>query len=143
VILSVFVAIILGYFFTQFAGYWIHRVLHDHRSGIMYRSHKTHHEKLYPPEDFLSKSYRNVPVKDRPIIYYGIAAVFSSTAFFLLFPAVIAAVLTGMIVFIAWLNDWIHEKIHIKGHWLEMCNWFWKIRELHFHHHEDEKKNIF
>jgi sterol desaturase/sphingolipid hydroxylase (fatty acid hydroxylase superfamily) len=83
-----------------------------------------------------------VAAKDRPIYYYGAVALVSVVTFFMLLPVEIAITVTVVLLFLAWANDWLHEKIHIRGTRLESSDWFLKIRELHHHHHVDVTKNI-
>ncbi len=143
--LTIFVIIltlIFGYFFTQASGYGIHKLLHWSRLGKLYRSHKTHHEKLYPPEDFLSKTYRDAPISDRPLYYYLLAIALSSVVFYFLLPTAIAVTLLTEMLILAYANDWVHTATHIEGHWLERFEWFVKWRELHLIHHENDAVNI-
>ena len=110
--------------------------------GKMTVSHTIHHEKLYPPDDYLSEEYRNVSLWNRPYWYYAPPAILTSVLCFMLLPWYVAAVLTVELVLVAWLNDYMHCAIHIKGHRLERYDWFLKMRDLHFGHHLDEKVNI-
>ena len=142
-VLYTVIALFFGYFFVQIIGTaGAHRILHHKISGPVFRAHTDHHDTQYPPEDCLSATYRQPHWRNRPIWYYVPPAGLLTAAFFYFTPLYIAIALTIELIAIAWANDWIHEKIHIEGHWLERYKWFWRLRDLHWHHHVDESKNL-
>lgn len=139
--LYVLVTLAVGYVVTQTAGYIIHRSMHKKISGPLYRSHTAHHQ-FYPPADYLSETYRDVSWKDKPIFYYAIpAALVIATSYWLL-PFSLATIFTVELLFLAWLNDWLHMAFHISGHWLERFAWFHRLRDLHWYHHLEDQENF-
>lgn len=137
-----FFAIVACYIFTQFSGYLIHRLLHKPETGRIYVAHNNHHQILYPPENYLSEGfYLNPPWKDRSFWFYLPPALATASLIFLLFPLSLAIILSLELLFIAWLNDVLHNAVHVKGHWLERYHFFHRLRALHWWHHVDEKKN--
>ena len=139
--LWILVTLVIGYLFTQFSGYMIHRALHWKALGRIQRSHETHHERLYPPDDYLSDKYRDVPLKDRAYWYYIPPGLLAAGTFLLLLPLHLAVIIMAEMLVLAWLNDWFHGKLHIRGHWLERFSLFRKWRDLHYQHHVDENVN--
>jgi sterol desaturase/sphingolipid hydroxylase (fatty acid hydroxylase superfamily) len=132
----------IGYFITQFAGYLIHCALHNPHMGPIFKSHADHHERQYPPNDFLSRKYRRADITNRPILYYLIpGALICGLAFYLL-PFYLGLAFGLEILLVASINDWLHTQLHIKGHWLEKYGWFWRLRGFHWQHHVNAKKNI-
>ena len=137
------IGMVAAYFATQFAGYIVHRLLHNPKLRRLHRSHHVHHRKLYPPKYFLSYRYYGPGWKDNPLVYYAIPAIPLFLLCFWLFAAWYACTLVGEIVLIALINDAIHSRIHIKGHWLERFRWFLWLRGRHYRHHVQEDKNFF
>ena len=46
------------------------------------------------------------------------------------------------IILLILISDYIHTNIHINDSYLEKYDWFLKLRERHFYHHKNIKKNI-
>jgi sterol desaturase/sphingolipid hydroxylase (fatty acid hydroxylase superfamily) len=137
------VSLVLGYFVVQATGYAVHKALHHPALGKIHRTHDVHHKVLYPPDDYLNTGkYREVPDDAQPYKYYAPPAIALLTVVFLTLPLYIAISLSVELVLIALANDWLHQKLHIKGFWLERYTWFHHLRELHWHHHVDDSKNM-
>jgi len=140
---SFVVAIVVGYFIIQFAGYCVHRALHHPALGKIHKTHDVHHFVIYPADKYLDTGkYKDVPDESQPFKYYAAAAVPLIITTYFLFPMHTFIALTLELCIVAWLNDWLHQKLHIKGFWLERYSWFHRMRELHWHHHFDISKNI-
>ena len=129
------------YVVTQSVGYLVHRILHASWAGPMYRSHYTHHNVLYPPDDYFSDSYREPPSEDGQAKYYAIPAVILLSLIFYFAPLVWALVAVVEMSLIAWLNDAMHKWFHIKGHWMSRFKWFTNLRGLHWVHHVRQDTN--
>lgn len=141
--LTLAVALVVGYFVIQSAGYVVHKALHQPQLGKIHGTHEIHHKEIYPPEDYLfAGKYKEVPAAAQPVWYYLPPAILMVAGFFYVLPAYIAVSLTAELALVAWMNDWLHQKLHIKGHWLERFSWFHHLRALHWHHHVDDSKNI-
>ena len=141
--LTLAVSLVVGYFVIQTTGYLVHKALHHPLLGKIHETHVIHHKQMYPPEDYIdSGQYREVPNEAQPFKYYAAAAVPLVTAVFLLAPLTIAIALAAELVVIAWANDWLHQKFHIEGFWMERYTWFHELRALHWHHHVDDSKNL-
>jgi sterol desaturase/sphingolipid hydroxylase (fatty acid hydroxylase superfamily) len=136
------VALVVGYFVIQSTGYAVHKALHQPFLGPIHRTHDVHHKVMYTPKDYLDVSYREVPGEAQPFKYYAGAAIPLIAAVFLFLPVTTAIALTAELLLVAWANDWLHQKVHIKGYWLERYSWFRHLRALHWHHHVDDTKNL-
>jgi hypothetical protein len=140
--LALILALVFGYTFFQLAGYFVHKLLHNPFTGRAYKSHSKHHEETYTPARYLTKRYISPGWKDSPLWYYLPPAIVVGTLLFWFLPTHVALVLTAEGIFVGWLNDWLHEKIHIEGHWLERFDWFWRLRKRHWEHHIDDEINL-
>lgn len=136
------IAFFVGYvtLITLF-GHVAHYIMHKPWIKKLYRAHLVHHFKLYPIDDFESKTYRGAG-SDSGTIFFTIMA------FPLLALPFIAWILTplsllwaigcvvGGIVF-GLLNDWIHDSFHVTGHIFRLFPGWQRMRDLHFKHHID------
>jgi len=140
--LEIAAVLIGGYFLVQSAGYAIHLVLHQPEMGKLHQTHNDHHHQKYSPEDYLSKKYRHVAGGNKPILYYTPPALTIVALSFVFLPTLLASIFTVELAILAWANDWLHTQLHIEDHWLERYSWFWRLRDLHWHHHVNEDKNL-
>jgi len=124
------------------SGSTLHWVLHQPQMGQLHRTHNDHHRRQYTPEDYLSKTYRKVDSANRPILYYTPPAIIIVALAFWALSPLLATIFAVELVVVAGANDWLHMQLHIEGHWLERYRWFWRLRDLHWHHHVDESKNL-
>lgn len=137
------VSLVIGYFVVQATGYAVHKALHHPALGKVHETHDVHHKVMYPPDDYLNTGeYREVPAGAQPYKYYAPAALALVVTVFLTLPLYVAVALSAELAFLAWANDWLHKKLHIKGYWLERYTWFNHLRDLHWHHHVDDSKNL-
>lgn len=131
--------------FASFVGYWIHRSLHKPWTGPLYKAHQQHHE-LYPPGDLVSDEYRDAKWYNRGISLFtpafmliillvGLGARFFGTSFdkYGIFVVTLAAY--GL------LNDWVHDKQHLRKHWLHRLPFAKSARAAHLRHHGDVNYN--
>ena len=137
--------IAITYVLTNLFGYIVHWSLHQKWSGPIYKSHMTHHLKLYPADDYLSDVYRN-PGKDNTVKIFAIAAIIpvallllSSFLGFISISTLIVVIITLLII--AFLHNHFHDSFHIKNHWLNKLKIFRKWNELHYLHHVDMNVN--
>ena len=140
--LEIAAVLVVGYIIVQLAGYVIHSALHQPFMGRVHKTHNDHHREKYSPHDYLDKTYRHVASSNNPILYYTPPALIIVALAFWLMPFYLAAIFTVELAAVAWANDWLHTQMHIEGHWLERYRWFWRLRDLHWHHHVDESKNL-
>jgi sterol desaturase/sphingolipid hydroxylase (fatty acid hydroxylase superfamily) len=134
------------YLITCLFGYVIHRSLHQPWAGRFNKSHLRHHNFLYPPEDYLSDTYRD-PGSDSTVFIFIVPSLFM-----LAIPIVLGAVgvvawwLAGTMVaemlVIGWLHNYLHDAMHIRGHLLNRLSLFRRWNALHKQHHRNQQTNF-
>lgn len=140
-------AVLIGTFiFGGLVGWVVHRFLHNPLAGRLYQAHKTHHEVKYPPEDIESKTYRSAGAHSGVLLFAPFVAIVVVAVGLVLHwlhvPTWAYLVFLAETAVIAYLNDAIHEATHVRGHWLEAFDWFWKAKRLHLQHHLDYGTNL-
>lgn len=137
---------ILVYFFGGFLGYWVHWIFHQSWSGPMYRLHKTHHDKMYPPQDYLSEVYRDAGSHNTAPWFAAIIMGVMLPLFFGLWHFGVSSWLVFTAIFesliIGFMTDWIHSSLHIRGHILERFRVFRVWRTAHWVHHSNVNFNL-
>lgn len=146
---AILLTILLVYLIVSLFGYFVHKALHQSWTGRYNTSHMAHHEKLYPPEDFLSEKYRDAG-KDDTFWTFAVISL----------PLILAPIVLGLLgvlsltltlialtemLLIGWLNNYLHNALHIRNHWISkvplikflFADW----GNLHYLHHVDMKKN--
>lgn len=144
-------ALIGGWFFCEFVGYFLHILLHSERIPYLSRSHMIHHLKVYNPKQGLRQggSYKGSAQDRTSVLGFGlewvapIAFIMIVTAlgFWLLQIAIVyyfiftlSAILWGYFLF-----GYMHDAMHLKEFWMErvpfLRDWFYSIRKLHDIHH--------
>lgn len=130
-------------------GYLAHKSLHQTWAGRFSKSHMTHHNVLYPPDNYLSDSYRSAGGDSTlftfmkislPLIIIPIIAYFTGILSLLL----TVIILIEMAVFAA-INDYLHDSFHIRNHFLTRIPIikaiFNRLVMLHLQHHLDMDTN--
>lgn len=141
--MNLLLLIIATYFVGNLIGYGVHRALHSPRMGRAHADHYYHHWVLYPPDDFLSKEYREPPKEAEQAKYYllAVGVLFLPLLYFGTWAYVIAFVEAALVL---QLNAYVHDSIHVDGHWLERFGVFRRLRAIHFEHHlQDVNYGIF
>jgi len=129
-----------------FFGYGVHWMLHQKWMGKYYTAHMAHHEKLYPPTDFLSETYRDAGaestfwfflISGAPLVILPVVLLFlGKLSFFVTALVVIEAVTLGLV------SNYLHDSFHIKDHFLNFFSWFKTLVKLHYQHHVDMNTNF-
>lgn len=138
--IKVLFVILAGFFIGDAIGYLIHKLLHWKRAGFLHRRHMTHHLKLYPVHDFMSKVYRN-PGKDNTMYIFTAFIAVACLLMLIFCPLWIALIFSAEFIFLGVFNDYLHDAFHVINHRLEKYDWFLELRRLHFEHHVDMSKN--
>jgi sterol desaturase/sphingolipid hydroxylase (fatty acid hydroxylase superfamily) len=139
--MGIALALLIGFFAFEAAGYVLHRLLHSRWTGSLNRAHMAHHLVKYPPRDFLSPSYRRTG-SDSTLLRFVIAGVAVALLVALLFPLALSLPLLAELALIGGVNAYVHDSLHVDGHWLERYPWYRKWRQTHFVHHVDMTKNF-
>ncbi len=139
--MRILLAFVFGFFFTEAVGYLIHRLLHSRWSGALHRSHMNHHLTQYPPDDYLSETYRQAGT-DNTAYRFVVAGVILAGLALWLTPLWLALPIMINMAAIGFVNSYVHDATHISNHWLESFPHFWYLRELHRVHHIEMGKNF-
>lgn len=131
---------------TTFFGYCVHLALHRPFMGKLYRSHLTHHQKLYPEHQFLSDEYLDAGKDNTVISFLLLGAPLIILPIVLLATHIISFVvfMTAMIglgVF-GGLHNYFHDQFHLRHSWLRRFEWFDRMTDLHYQHHISVHKNF-
>ena len=149
VVFKLLAVLIIVYIIVSLFGYFIHKILHKKWTGPLYRSHDVHHNTLYPISDFESEKYRDAG-KDDSFWPFAVASIpLILFPFILSFIGLISWTMAIIIIiemlFIGWLNTYMHNVFHIKNHWLSrffITKYLYnKYKNLHYIHHKYQTIN--
>ncbi len=135
-------ALCIGFYLAEGAGYLVHRLLHWPGSGALYEGHMDHHRRLYPPGDLLSDVYRTPSPGASAVILFAPFFVALVLAALITLPLGTAILVVIELAVLAWLNNYLHDGMHVRGFWLERFGCFRRLRELHFQHHAEMSSNL-
>ena len=138
--------IINTYFFSTFMGYSVHKMLHRRWAGFMNRAHMTHHLIKYPPYHLTSDEYRGAG-KDNTLFLFApiilavllIIVVMCGLGWISLFHSIFISL---EILTISIIHEYIHTSFHLHKTIWKYVPGYSKMRELHFKHHYNMKKNF-
>ena len=143
---------------AEFIGYWLHVLLHSAAIPALSKAHMNHHLLSYAPwtdqrrggEDYIQE------VADGHVLIAGLGLEWIIPSVILI--ALVAGVewLIGLswtqivisevtiMVYCAFLFWWLHDRMHVKGHWLLNNKLFRKrflrsrkFHDIHHHHVND------
>lgn len=127
-------------------GWFVHWIMHQRWSGRLYRSHMTHHVKLYPPSNFLSETYRDAGADNGSFVFFPAVALPCLIGGLLLFWAGVDLVTLGGVAMTAiglgFVHDYFHTAFHLEHTWLNRFKWFQELRRKHLIHHRRVKTNL-
>jgi sterol desaturase/sphingolipid hydroxylase (fatty acid hydroxylase superfamily) len=144
-IIAAVLVFILTFFALTFLGYVSHWCFHRPWSGRFYKSHLSHHFKLYPPSDFYSDKYRDAG-KDNTTLLFTlvfsplILAAIAITVFHIV-PLVIGIIILAEMAIFGAANNSLHDSFHIKKTFWHRFKFFHKLIGLHLEHHKNIKTN--
>lgn len=145
---NVLLTIIITYFIVSTFGYIVHKSLHFSFTKRFNVSHMVHHLKMYPSGDYLSSKYRSAGKDDTFWTFALLSVPVVLTPIILGFlgiPLLLVAISLFEMLFLGWLNNYLHTCFHIKNHWLSRFfltkYYFNKWSRLHEIHHDDMYKN--
>lgn len=148
--LAILITAIITFFISSLFGYVVHKSLHQEWTGRFNKSHMTHHLKLYPPEDYLSDTYRDAG-SDNTVKTFAIAAiplVLIPIALWLVHILTLTTFITCLVVMavMSFLHSYLHDAFHIRNHWLNSIPifdiYFQYWADLHYLHHINMQTNF-
>jgi sterol desaturase/sphingolipid hydroxylase (fatty acid hydroxylase superfamily) len=135
---------------AEFAGYWLHRLLHSDKLSFLSRGHMLHHLLLYgPTQPMRAEQYKDAT---RGRFSFGnvglewlapsaVLLVFCwAVMFFFQVPAVYQAIVLGnLVVWPFFTFSVLHDAMHLRDFWMARVplidRWFRRARRLHDIHH--------
>jgi Delta7-sterol 5-desaturase len=143
--ISLLFVIFLTFLLTSFLGFIIHWSFHQPWSGRLYKSHYTHHFKLYPPGNLISDIYRD-PGDDSTarlfiILFSPLLLVVIGLTIFHIIPIIYGCAIFGTMAIVGVLNDRLHDSAHLNKSMWHRWPGFSKLQKLHNIHHFDVSKN--
>lgn len=144
-------SVICSFLVAEFAGYWLHRLLHSDRLPFLSRSHMVHHLLLYGPlQPMRSESYKDATRGRLSLGNIGLEWLVPS-AVVLLFcwtilvlfrvPPIYQVIVLGtLLVWPFFTFSLLHDAMHLRDFWMArmplISRWFRRARRLHdIHHH--------
>jgi sterol desaturase/sphingolipid hydroxylase (fatty acid hydroxylase superfamily) len=137
--------------FAEFAGYWLHILLHSERIGFLSRSHMIHHLVVYPPNKPMrpSRQYLDSTFGRASLLGLGMAWILPAA---ILIAVLLASFRAGGVrplhqaIFIGTSLAWgfatfyyMHDAMHLQDFWMEthplLHGWFLRARKRHDIHH--------
>lgn len=146
IVLAIIIAFAVMTFTGSLLGYVVHWIFHQPWSGTFYRSHQNHHTLQYPPDDFLSETYRSAGRDNSTWLFIiAFSPVIIGIVLFVLFG--IISFITGsvaLVSLIGWglINDYFHDHIHLINTPWKPLVFFKKWRDLHRIHHSNMNLNM-
>ena len=144
-------SVICSFLVAEFAGYWLHRLLHSERLPFLSRGHMAHHLLLYGPlQPMRAENYKDATRGRVSLGNIGIEWL-APSALLLIFcwglmllfhvaPIYQAIALTSLVIWPVFTFSLLHDAMHVRNFWMERAplinGWFRKARRLHdIHHH--------
>lgn len=143
--------VILAVLFTEFVGYFLHRLLHSDKIAWLSRSHMIHHLKDYGPKDSMRREEYLSGARERIsvvgiglewvapsfLVYGGLVALMSAfgVPWFLQILAVATSIGWALLMF-----NYFHDAMHLNDFWMLKLpfvgKWFKRVRRRHDIHHK-------
>jgi sterol desaturase/sphingolipid hydroxylase (fatty acid hydroxylase superfamily) len=130
--------LLAGAFAASLAGHWVHFALHRRWSGPAHRAHMRHHLELYPPQRLVSARYLG------PGFWKSGTFLFGPPAVLIAGLAVLAGAPWSFVVGLAgfsFASDFAHDRFHVPTPALEKFSSWKRLREAHFRHHLNMRRN--
>jgi len=135
---------------AEFAGYWLHRLLHSDKFPALSRGHLIHHFLIYGPrQPMRAGGYHDATDNRLALGNVGIEWLAPSAIILLLCWAVMALLgvpasyqALALCTLAGWpvlMFNYLHDRMHIDNFWMAriplLRSWFLKARRLHDIHH--------
>lgn len=135
---------------AEFAGYWLHRLLHSDRFPALSRGHLIHHFLIYGPrQPMRAGEYHDATENRFSIGNVGIEWLAPSATIFLFCWGVITLLgvphvyqVMALCTLLGWpvlMFSYLHDRMHLDNFWMTRVPflriWFLNARRLHDIHH--------
>jgi len=136
--------------FAEFAGYWLHRLLHSDKLPALSQGHLIHHFLMYGPSQAMRHDeYRDATNNRFSVGNVGLEWLVPSTLilFFcwgIMFEAGVPPFYQALsfAILVAWpvfMFSYLHDRMHLRNFWMARTPlikiWFCNARRLHEIHH--------
>jgi sterol desaturase/sphingolipid hydroxylase (fatty acid hydroxylase superfamily) len=144
-------SVLCSFLVAEFAGYWLHRLLHTDRLPFLSRSHMAHHLLLYGPlQPMRAESYKDSTSRRISLGNIGLEWLIPSAVVLIIcwgvmlllgvLPIYQVIVLGTLLVWPFFSFSLLHDAMHLCDFWMARTplinRWFRKARRLHdIHHH--------
>jgi sterol desaturase/sphingolipid hydroxylase (fatty acid hydroxylase superfamily) len=135
---------------AEFAGYWLHRLLHSGRIPALSRGHLIHHFLIYGPrQPMRAEDYHDATDNRFSVGNIGLEWLAPSAIILFLCWGVMALLgvppiyqVLALCTLLAWpilMFSYLHDRMHIENFWMTRVPllriWFLKARRMHDIHH--------
>jgi len=135
---------------AEFAGYWLHRLLHSDKFPALSRGHLIHHFLIYGPRQPMRASEYHYATANRfSVGNVGLEWLAPSAAILLLCWGLMlllgvprAYQVLALCTLLAWpllMFNYLHDRMHLESFWMTrvplLKTWFLNARRLHDIHH--------
>jgi sterol desaturase/sphingolipid hydroxylase (fatty acid hydroxylase superfamily) len=136
---------------AEFAGYWLHRLLHSGRIPALSRGHLIHHFLIYGPRQSMrAGEYHDATDNRFSVGNVGLEWLVPSALILLfcwgvmaLFRVPAAYEVLALCTLLAWpilMFSYLHDRMHVENFWMTrvplLRAWFLNARRLHDIHHK-------
>jgi sterol desaturase/sphingolipid hydroxylase (fatty acid hydroxylase superfamily) len=143
---------------AEFAGYWLHRLLHSDRIPVLSRGHLIHHFLIYGPRHPMRANEYHDATDDRISLgnvgteWLAPSAIILMTCWGVMALIGVSPVykILALCTLLAWpilMFSYLHDRMHIENFWMTrvpgLRTWFLKARRLHDIHHKSLDSNGF
>ncbi len=135
---------------AEFAGYWLHRLLHSDKFPALSHGHLIHHFLIYGPsqamrhDEYHDATHGRFSVGNVGLEWLVPSALILLTCWGIMFAARVPPVYQtlSLATLIAWpvfMFSYLHDRMHLKDFWMARTPvikiWFRRARRLHDIHH--------
>jgi len=133
-------AVVGAYLTGSFIQTVMHRWLgHAAVGSFFHRRHVLDHHRIYSPRHRASAEYSDVERSLTPYYAVPVAALIALLSK-MVPPAPLTSFTATMLISYA-LHAYLHKHYHLQHSWLAQSRWFRRLRELHYVHHYDARRN--
>ena len=141
---------------AEFAGYWLHRLLHSNKFPALSRGHLIHHFLIYGPRQPMRAgeyhdatesrfSVGNVGIEWLAPCAIILLSCWAVMTFFGVQPAYQVLALCTLLGWPILMFSYLHDKMHVENFWMTrvplLRSWFLRARRLHDIHHRSVNAN--
>lgn len=147
---EVLLTLVASCFVAEFAGYWLHRLLHSDKFPALSQGHLIHHFLIYGPsqamrhDEYHDATHGRFSVGNVGLEWLAPSALIFFTCWGIMLAAGVPPVyqVFSLAILVAWpvfMFSYLHDRMHLKDFWMARTPilkiWFCNARRLHEIHH--------